>query len=129
VLRYQILSAAAEDKDDVTLKELVLPIQAVPASLSVAKGLQEFISLRDHILLVLDEYGGTAGIITMEDALESLLGIEIVDESDIIEDMRQLAKQRYERQRRATAQLEKLKAQSKDSPPGDSPTTSTAPSS
>jgi CBS domain containing-hemolysin-like protein len=121
VLRYQILTAAAEDKDDTKLKELVLPIQAIPHSLSVAKALQEFISLRDHILLVLDEYGGTAGIITMEDALESLLGIEIVDESDLIEDMRQLAKQRFERQRRATGVFKP--------PPGDPPATSTAPSS
>ena len=120
VLRHQILSTAAEDKHDTPLKELVLPIQAIPESVSVAKALQEFISLRDHILLVLDEYGGTAGIITMEDAIESLLGIEIVDESDIIEDMRQLAKARYERQLRMTAQLKR--------PPTDSSTTSTAPS-
>ncbi|MYE80078.1 MAG: hemolysin, partial [Chloroflexi bacterium] len=53
---------------------------------------------QDHIFLVIDEYGGTAGLITLEDAVETLLGIEILDESDRVADLRDLARRRYERQ-------------------------------
>lgn len=99
VLRYDILFAAAKDQHDRALKEISRPIHSVPETLSVAKMMQELISNKQHIALVFDEFGGTAGIITMEDAIESLLGAEITDESDIVEDLRMLAQQRYERQR------------------------------
>ncbi|HLA44052.1 MAG TPA: CNNM domain-containing protein, partial [Aggregatilineales bacterium] len=106
VLRYQVLAEAAEDNDQKKLKELVVPIHSIPESLNAFKALQEFITRGEHIFLALDEYGGTAGIITMEDAIESLLGTEIVDESDVVEDMQLLAKQRYARQQRLYAARE-----------------------
>ncbi len=99
VLRYDMLVAAAKDHHDTTLKELSRPIISVPESLSVAKTMNEMIAKKQHIALVFDEYGGTAGVVTMEDAVESLLGLEITDESDVVEDMRVLAQARYERQR------------------------------
>tara|TARA_Y100001960_G_C13982222_1_gene498178 strand:- start:18 stop:425 length:408 start_codon:yes stop_codon:yes gene_type:complete len=58
-------------------------------------------ALREHVVIVIDEFGGTEGIVTMEDAIESLLGLEITDESDPATDMRELARQRAERRRRA----------------------------
>lgn len=97
VLRHDIVQQVANDRDNVQLKTLVRPIEAVPETHTVAQVLDEFIARREHILLVLDEYGGTAGILTMEDAVESLLGIEITDESDLVADLRQLAQQRYQR--------------------------------
>ena len=54
-----------------------------------------FIKRREHMFLVEDEYGQTAGIVTLEDALETLLGREIMDESDTVEDMQALARSRY----------------------------------
>jgi CBS domain containing-hemolysin-like protein len=119
ILRYQLLAAVAEDKDDTKLKELVRPIHLIPESLSVARALQEFSKRGEHIFLVLDEYGGTAGILTMEDAIESLLGIEIVDESDVVEDMRMLAQQRFQRQQKLVSQL--------NIKPADTSTSSNAP--
>lgn len=98
VLRHDIFSQSANDKNNIPLIELKRPIHSVPATLSVAKVLNEFTTRGEHIFLVFDEYGGTAGIITMEDAVESLLGAEITDESDIVADMREFAQQRYKRQ-------------------------------
>jgi CBS domain containing-hemolysin-like protein len=97
ILRYDLLKEAAEDNDAKPLHEFSRPVHVVPGSLSVAEVLEVFMSRREHMLLVLDEYGGTAGIITLEDAIEALLGSEIIDESDIVADMRELARQRLER--------------------------------
>jgi CBS domain containing-hemolysin-like protein len=95
VLRYHILSAAATGKEQLRLHRLALPIHAVPETINVARVLEEFISRREHIFLVINEYGGTEGIITLEDALESLLGTEITDETDLVADLQLLAKQRH----------------------------------
>lgn len=98
VLRHDVLHQAADDKHDTPLKELMLPLHSVPETLTVAKVLDQFMQRQEHIFLVFDEYGGTSGIITMEDAVESLLGAEITDESDLVVDTRKLAHQRYLRQ-------------------------------
>ncbi|MBZ0296430.1 MAG: CNNM domain-containing protein [Anaerolineae bacterium] len=98
VLRNEILTAAAQDRPHVPLKELSRSLHSIPETMQVTKALEEFMSRQQHMFLVFDEYGGTAGIITMEDAFESLLGVEITDESDIVADMRELAQQRYQRQ-------------------------------
>lgn len=98
VLRSDILSAAAEDRHSVTLAEMARPLHSIPETTTVERALNEFVSRHQHIFLVFDEFGGTAGLITLEDAIESLLGVEITDESDLVADLRQLAQQRYERQ-------------------------------
>lgn len=97
VLRYDLLKAAAEDRLAVSMRSLARPIQSVPETLSVAAALEKFMAEQEHIFLVFDEYGGTAGIITLEDAVESLLGAEITDESDPVADMRELARRRMSR--------------------------------
>jgi CBS domain containing-hemolysin-like protein len=98
VLRHDILRRSALDQHHVTLKELKKEIQTIPQSVTVADALNDFIVKHEHIFLVIDEFGGTAGIVTLEDAVESLLGIEITDESDIVADLRQLAQDRHTRQ-------------------------------
>ncbi len=98
VLRHEIYRRAAADEHDVPLREISRELQVVPETNSVAQVLDEFIAKQDHIFLVIDEYGGTAGLITLEDAVETLLGIEILDESDRVADLRLLARRRYESQ-------------------------------
>ncbi len=97
VLRYDLLKAAAEDRLEVPMRSLARPIQSVPETLTVARALEKFMTEQEHIFLVFDEYGGTAGIITLEDAVESLLGAEITDESDPVADMQELARRRMSR--------------------------------
>lgn len=94
VLRHQILSAAVEGKEQLELHQFARSIHPVPDIINVARLLEEFIKRQEHIFLVINEYGGTEGIITLEDAIESLLGVEITDETDIVADLRALAKQR-----------------------------------
>ena len=96
VHRYKILQAFSEGQGDLTLEELSQPIHAVPETKDVAGILNEFVQRREHIFLVVDEYGGTAGIITLEDAIETLLGVEIVDEFDTVDDMREFARRQGE---------------------------------
>ncbi len=99
VLRLDIMNAAARGQREKALSELRRPLHTVPETMSVAQALDEFSNRRDHMFLVVDEYGGTAGILTMEDSIETLLGIEITDESDLVADLRALAKRRYEARR------------------------------
>ena len=70
-------------------------IYRVSEKLPVQQLLDQFIKKRAHLFLVEDEYGQSAGIVTLEDAIETLLGREILDESDAIEDMQELAKIKY----------------------------------
>ncbi len=93
VLRSQILTAASNDRWNLSLEELMKPINCINSEDSVDKTLDLFLSTRQQIAMVLDEFGGTSGIVTMEDVIETLLGEEIVDELDEVEDMRELARE------------------------------------
>ena len=100
VLRYRVAQEFSEGHGHLTLKDLLKEIHAVPDTADVTNILNEFIKRREHIFLVVDEYGGTAGIVTMEDAIETLLGVEIVDEMDSVTDMRKYAKKLWERRQK-----------------------------
>ena len=99
VLRSHLMEAHTRGDTGLRMEELLLPIHTVSDEISIADLLDEFIQRREHIFLVVDEYGSTEGIITLEDAIETLLGVEIVDESDSVEDMRQLARELWEKRR------------------------------
>lgn len=99
VLHDRILTASYTGRADSKIESLMGPIHAVPESKPLADLLDEFINRREHLFEVVDEYGGTAGIVTLEDVLETLLGVEIVDEFDSVEDMRVYAVEKW-RQRR-----------------------------
>ena len=93
VVRSDILMAASKDQWDLGLSELKKPLLSIGVDDSVDLALEKFLQSKVQILAALDEFGGTAGIITMEDVIETLLGEEIVDELDEHEDMRELARE------------------------------------
>lgn len=99
VARYDMRKAHAGDGRDQTLAQIAKPIEVLPNTASVADALEMMLQKQQHITLVVDEHGGTAGIVTLEDTLETLLGQEIVDETDLVVDMRKLAKLRAGNQR------------------------------
>lgn len=107
VLRHDVYQIVANDEGEKPLRDFQRSIIVVPETTDVATALNEFITRQEHIALVIDEYGGTAGVLTMEDAIETLLGIEITDESDLVTDLRKMAEVRYERQRKLFTQTAK----------------------
>jgi CBS domain containing-hemolysin-like protein len=99
VLRDAVLQAVAE-RPDLAAGELRRDILAVPASLPLPRLFERFVEQREHIALVVSEYGGTEGVVTMEDVVETLLGLEIVDEVDRDDDMQALARKRWTERRK-----------------------------
>lgn len=95
VLKDDILLRAAHDEDRTPLSALNRDILSVPDSLPLPAVFERLLDGRENIALVTDEYGGMAGIVTTEDVVETLLGLEIVDEADRVDDMRALARSRW----------------------------------
>lgn len=89
-----VLAAAAADEMDTPIRDLAKPMQFLPDDTPLDKILEHFLEREDHLLALIDEYGGFAGVITLEDVLEELLGKEIVDETDREESLREVAQRR-----------------------------------
>ena len=95
VINRDLLFEEREGKSDLQLHAFANPITRVSEKLPVQQLLDMFIKKREHMFLVEDEYGQTAGIVTLEDAIETVLGREILDETDKIEDLQKYAKGKY----------------------------------
>lgn len=85
-----------------SLKTLRRDILTVPNSINVFALFNKLLETKEHICVVVDEYGGLSGIVTMEDVIETLIGLEIIDESDQVIDMQQYAKQKWENKKDIT---------------------------
>lgn len=75
-----------------TLHPLRRDVLVVPEMVSLSQLLEQLLKDRRHLAIVVDEYGGTRGLVTLEDVLETLIGAEIMDESDKVDDMRAWAR-------------------------------------
>jgi CBS domain containing-hemolysin-like protein len=100
VMTKRIFKQALEN-DTVTLGSIKKSIIAINENIPVSKALDMFISKKEHMILVMDNYDQTEGIVTLEDCVETILGVEIVDESDGAVDMRELAKLKMKQKRKA----------------------------
>tara|TARA_B100001750_G_scaffold247597_1_gene273927 strand:- start:42 stop:1037 length:996 start_codon:yes stop_codon:yes gene_type:complete len=108
ILKDEVLEHLIDDEDDKPLSHFKRDIISVPERYSIFELFNDFIQKREHIALVVDEYGGMAGIVTMEDVVETLLGSEIVDETDKIVDLQDMAKKQWKsRYKKMTMQLDK----------------------
>ena len=97
VLKDDLLLAQARNNTDNTLETYRRELPTLHSTTSLSDAFEEILHRRAHIMTVVDEYGGMEGIITMEDILETLLGLEIMDESDKTSDMQQYAKRMWKR--------------------------------
>lgn len=95
VLRTVVFEKLAEDQFDLKLKDIKREIITFPKSTTLFNAWDEMLAKREHISLVIDNYGGMDGITTLEDIIESLLGFEIIDEKDRVDDMQKYALDRW----------------------------------
>ncbi len=94
-LKNDLLTSIINGKGDDKLKDISREIRIVNEQLPIPNLFNDLMEQREHIALVVDEFGGMAGIVTMEDVIETLLGMEIMDELDNIEDMQSLARRNW----------------------------------
>lgn len=95
VRKDDVLISTTQKRGNETLKALKRTIIAVPESVSLTSLLERFLKDRQHIAIVVNEYGGADGLVTLEDLIETLMGLEIMDETDDVEDMRSLARKQW----------------------------------
>ena len=95
VFRQTVFEKLAEDKTNLKLRDLCREIVVVHEFQTLMNLWEVLLEKKEHIALIVDEYGGMDGIVTMEDIIETLLGLEIVDERDRITDMQQYARERW----------------------------------
>lgn len=106
ILKDVVLENLVHGQGDLTLTDIVRPITIVQEEESIQEVFNLLLSERQQISLVVDQFGGMAGIVTLEDVIETLLGLEIVDELDSTEDMQILARQNWERRAKKLGLIE-----------------------
>ena len=94
VLKDVVLKALSDDKFDTKLSDLMRPILSFNESDSVYQIWEKMLEKREHISVIVDEYGCFRGVVSMEDVIETMTGVEIVDEDDVAVDMQAFAKEK-----------------------------------
>ncbi len=95
VFRQMVFEKLAEDQHEFKLKDIKREIVIVPDTRVLFSVWETLLEKKEHIALIIDEYGGMDGIVTMEDIIETLLGLEIIDEKDMVTDMQKYARDRW----------------------------------
>ena len=92
LLKNDLLDNMLNGKKNELLRNLKRPVAMVPYNMSLRKVFEKLQGKREHLAIVVDEFGGPIGLITLEDVIETLLGLEIMDETDSIADLQQYAR-------------------------------------
>jgi CBS domain containing-hemolysin-like protein len=92
VFNQTILEESVEERDSTLLRDITVPVHKISENVPVSVLIDLFVKRKTHLFIVHDNYGQTSGVVTLEDAIETLLGVEIVDEMDEVEDMQAFAK-------------------------------------
>ncbi len=95
VIRQEVFEKLAEDQHNLKLRDIKRKIVKVPNTMVLFSLWEILLENKEHIALILGEYGGLDGVVTMEDIIETLLGLEIVDEKDTFYDMQKYARERW----------------------------------
>ena len=115
VLKDDILEEMLDQKGPEPLKILRRDIPMTSEDTPIPQLFERFIRERTHLAMVVDHYGNTIGLVTMEDIIETLMGLEIMDESDSVEDMQVLARQNWEKRAKKLGLLKQDQPEDKDS--------------
>lgn len=99
VMTKKIFKQAVKNDEEI-IDHISMPIYSLHENIPVSKAMNLFIQKKEHMFLVVDSYDQTEGIVTLEDCIETILGLEIMDESDTTEDMRLLAKRKMKAKRK-----------------------------
>ena len=97
ILKDDIFREVAEGKIEQNLIDLKRTILVVDRNIAIPNLFEKFVQEKEHVALVVDDYGSVSGLVTMEDVIETLLGLEIMDESDTDSDMQELARKNWEK--------------------------------
>ncbi len=95
VFREQVFEKLAEGSHDLRLRDIKREIVIIPDTRDLFGVWETLLQEKEQLSLIVDEYGGIEGIVTMEDIIETLLGLEIIDEKDVFSDMQKLARDRW----------------------------------
>ena len=106
VLKDDVLEEIINENGGVPLAKIKRDLLVTRRDTPIPQLFETLIAKREHIALVVDEYGSVSGIVTMEDVIETLLGLEIMDESDNVEDLQLLARKRWEARAKRTGIIE-----------------------
>ena len=121
VNRYDIVNRKADDQFSTRMSEISKEVPSVNENDPIDEVLRLFIQNRYHLALVLNNDNNLTGLITLEDAIETLLGIEITDESDVVADLRKIAEERFQNQQKLLESIAAVGLQPKTPLPEEEP--------
>ncbi|PVX49915.1 CBS domain containing-hemolysin-like protein [Balneicella halophila] len=119
VFRQEVFEKIAEGESELQLKSISRPIVTVSNNKTLFRVWETLLEKREHIALIRDEFGGMEGIVTLEDVIETLLGLEIVDEKDTVDDMQEYARKRWKQRQAKYNQIKNLKKKNDESSPAN----------
>ena len=109
VLKDEVYKEMANDNGDKKLVDIKRNIIIINRDLAIPDLFEQLVESRNHMALVVDEYGSVSGLVTMEDVIETLLGLEIMDESDNVADLQMLARKSWETRAKRLGLIEEKK--------------------